>query len=97
MIGVGDRLLLLLYVLTVTLAGVELWLLRGIKTARAARDKRQAWGWVLMMTILPVDVYHNRLTTAEVLVLIALAVVPGAGLYLSSLRRKRSGSDVDTT
>lgn len=94
--GVGDRLVLSAYVLSVTLAGAELWLLRGVKTTRAARDRRQAWGWILMMSMLPVAVYQDSLTTAEVLVLTAVAVGPGIGLYWSSLRRKASGSDVDT-
>jgi hypothetical protein len=96
LIGLGDRLVLTAYVLSVTLAGVELWFLRGVKTARAAGDRRQAWGWVLMMTMLPVAVYQDRLTTTEVLVLTAVAVGPGIGLFWSGLRRKGSDSDVDT-
>lgn len=97
MIGDGDRLVVAAYLVSVTFSGVQVWLLRDRTTARAAREKRQAWGWILMMTILPVAVYQDRLTTAEVLVLIAVVVGPGMGLYLSTLRRKRADADVDTT
>ena len=49
--------------------------------------------WILMMTMLPVAVYQETLTTAEVLVLTAIAIGPGIGLYWWSLRGKGSGSD----
>ena len=39
-----------------------------------------------MMTVLPVAVFQDKLTTAEVLVLIGIAVGPGIALYLSNLR-----------
>ena len=92
MLSLGDRLTLTAYAVSVTSAGVELWLLRRVNTVRAARDRRQAWGWILMMTMLPVAVFQESLTTAEVLVLTAIAVGPGIALYWSSFRK---GSSVD--
>ena len=86
MISLADRLVLAAYVVSVSLAGVELWLLRRAKSPHTARERRQACGWILMMTVLPVAVFQDNLTTAEVLVLIGIAVGPGIALYLSNLR-----------
>ncbi len=88
MMSLGDRLVLAAYAVSVTFSGLELWSLRGARSPKATREKRQAWGWILMMTVLPVAAFQDRLTTAEVLVLCGIAVGPGIGLYLSNLREK---------
>ena len=92
MISLADRLVLAAYAVSVFLAGVELWLLRWAKSPHAARERRQACGWILMMTVLPVAVFQDKLTTAGVLVLTGIAVGPGIALYLSTLRRRLGDS-----
>ena len=93
MISLADRLVLAAYAVSVSFTGIQLWLLRRAKSPHAARERRQAFGWILMMTVLPVAVFQDKLTTAEVLVLIGIAVGPGITLYWSNLRRLRDWPD----
>jgi hypothetical protein len=78
---------LLGYGVTILLATRDLWRLRGFKDPDAKSKRMQTWGLIILMTVVPVWLFRDLMSTAVVAILLLVVLVPGLWLYLRPMRR----------
>jgi hypothetical protein len=78
---------LLGYGVTIVLATRDLWRLRGSKDPSAKTKRMETWGLIIMMTVVPVWLFQEQMSTAVVALLLLVVLVPGLWLYLRPMRR----------